>query len=400
MIVSDFRIAIDDSVLDDLRDRLRRTRFAPDFGNDDGRYGVNGDYLRSFVHYWAEMFDWRVQEERMNRFSHFRTVVDDIPVHFIHERGKGPRPLPLILTHGWPWSFWDLQQLIVPLTDPEAHGGRAEDAFDVVIPSLPGFGFSTPLRKTGIGIRETAGLWRQLMKDGLGYQRFAAQGADFGASVTHHLGHAYPEDLIGVHLSSYFDMYDRDAPDENAMPRLARLQPGQAEYGPGEEGWAARKAAAQREHFAHWVVQAGEPQTISFAMHDSPAGMAAWILERRRNWSDCGGDVESVFSRDALCTLFTLYWVTESFGTSARYYYENFRRPRDPVHDAMLAIAAPTAVGVFPRDFAALNPRRWAEEETNLKRWTVFPSGGHFGGAEKPNYLVEDLRAFFRPMRD
>jgi pimeloyl-ACP methyl ester carboxylesterase len=385
-MIEPFTINIPDAVLDDLKSRLRRTRFAADFGNEAWDYGANGTYLQELLHYWAEDYDWRAQERAMNGFSHFRTVIDNVPIHFIHERGRGPNPVPLIMSHGWPWTFWDLQKVIRPLTDPASFGGDAADAFDVIIPSLPGFGFSTPLTTPGVNFSRTADMWVRLMQR-LGYETFAAQGGDFGAFVTAQLGHKYADRMLGVHvhLAGPLGMISGNMPDALM-------------FGPGEESWQAANAAFFDQESAYSRLQSTKPQTLAYGLNDSPAGLCAWILEKRRRWSDCGGEVERRFSKDDLCTTMTLYWVTQSIGTSARFYAEARRRPWTPSHDRQPVVEAPTAVLLFENDIVKL-PRRWAEGYYNLQRWNVAQTGGHFAPMEEPGILVQDLRDFFRTLR-
>jgi pimeloyl-ACP methyl ester carboxylesterase len=383
-----FTISIPDATLEDLRDRLARTRFPRDFANDQWQYGTNTAYLKQLIEYWRTQYDWRKHEREMNSFANFKTEIDGIPIHFIHERGKGPNPVPIIMTHGWPWTFWDLHKVIRPLTDPAAHGGDARDSFDVIVPSLPGYGFSTPLTTTGVNYWTTADLWVKLMRDVLGYKKFAAEGGDWGAIVTAQLGHKYAEHLVGIH-----------------MHLLASLGffaggggPKPEDFGPGEEGWLERNRNFIENESGYMREQCTKPQTIAQALNDSPAGLAAWIVEKRRTWSDCGGDVERRFSKEDLCTTLTIYWATESYGTSARYYYEAAHHLWQPAHNRMPVVEAPTAAAVFLKE-VMLMPRRWAERYYNLKRWTVMRSGGHFAPMEEPQLLVDDIRAFFRGMR-
>ena len=381
-----FEVHVPDDALDDLQGRLRRTRFAEDFGNDAWSFGIPGGYLRALIDHWTLQFDWRAQEQRMNRYSHFLADIDGVPVHFVHERGRGPSPIPLVLTHGWPWTFWDYERLIGPLSDPVAFGGDHRDAFDVVVPSLPGTAFSSPLRTTGVGILATAELWLRLMRDTLGYDRFGAAGGDSGAFITARLGHAHPEHLIGIHLNF---------PATATMAALGSVRP--EDYSPEERQWLADPPQA-RGTSAHMAVHVEDPQTLAWAMNDSPAGLAAWMVERRRNWSDCAGDVERRFTKDELLTGVSLYWLTGTFHTSVRFYAESFRRPWPLVHDRVPPIEAPTAVAVFPRELLRV-PRRFMERQANVARWTVMPRGGHFAPAEEPGLMLEDIRAFFRGFR-
>jgi len=381
-----FEIAVPEATLTDLKDRLGRTRFPRDFGNAGWEYGTNLDYLKELVEYWRTKYDWRRHEHEMNSFANYKTTIDGIPIHFIHEPGKGPNPMPLILTHGWPWTFWDLQKVIRPLTDPAAFGGDPKDSFDVVVPSLPGYGFSTPLTTTGINYWNTADLWVKLMQDVLGYKKFAAEGGDWGAIVTAQLGHKYADRLIGIHMHLLV-----------SLGFFTGGGPTPEDFGPGEEGWLERNRNFIDNESGYMRLQCTKPQTIAHALNDSPAGLASWIVEKRRTWSDCGGDVEKRFSKDDLCTTCTLYWVTESYGTSARYYYEAAHNLWKPSHERKPVVEAPTAAAVFLKE-VMLMPRKWAERYYNLKRWTVMPTGGHFAPMEEPKLLVDDLRAFFRTL--
>jgi pimeloyl-ACP methyl ester carboxylesterase len=387
-----FTIDVPGAVLADLRDRLRRTRWPQDPGNDDWRYGASRTYLEPLLRYWLEQYDWRAQEAAMNRFEHFRITIDDVPVHYLRRRGSGPDPVPLVLTHGWPWTFWDLARVIEPLADPAASGGDPRDSFDVIVPSLPGFGFSSPLRRTGVGAARTAVLWRTLMREVLGYPRFGAQGADFGAVVTQRLAEDYPDDVIGVHLSRY------KRPPGSSAPGASAVSPD--DYGPDEAGDYERNAAGLAAAASHLNVHSGDPQSLAYGLTDSPAGLAAWILERRRSWSDCDGDLERAFTRDQLITTLMIYWVTDTVASSLRFYWETAREgTRPPRRAGERVITVPVAVGVLPKDVMAM-PRRHAEEDTDLRRWTRYARGGHFGAAEVPGLIVDDLRAFFRPLRD
>jgi pimeloyl-ACP methyl ester carboxylesterase len=382
-----FTIAVPDAVLEDLRDRLARTRFPRDFGNAKWEYGASTEYLKELVEYWRTKYDWRRHEREMNSFANYKTTIDGIPIHFIHEPGKGPKPIPLILTHGWPWTFWDLHKVIRPLTDPAAHGGDPADSFDVVVPSLPGYGFSTPLTTTGINYWNTADLWVTLMSDVLGYKKFAAEGGDWGAIVTAQLGHKYADRLIGIHMHLLV-----------SLGFFSGGGPAPEDYGPGEAGWLERNRNFMDNESGYMRLQSTKPQTIAHALNDSPAGLASWIVEKRRTWSDCGGNVEKRFSKDDLCTTLTLYWITESYGTSARYYYEAAHNPWQPSHNRTPVVEAPTGAAVFLKE-VMLMPRKWADRYYNLKRWTVMPSGGHFAPMEEPKLLVDDIRAFFRTLR-
>jgi pimeloyl-ACP methyl ester carboxylesterase len=382
--VQPFRIEVSEPNLFELRRRLGAVRWAEDFGNADWTYGVERGWLAEMIAYWRDSYDWRAHEAAMNAYPQFRAGIEGIPIHFLHVRGKGADPQPLILTHGWPWTFWDFRDVIGPLTDPAAHGAPDAPSFDLVIPSLPGFGFSTPLRKTGIEVPQIARMWVTLMTDILGYPRFGASGGDWGASITAHLGHAHADVLTGVHI-----MFP-------TVPGVTATDIRDEDFAPSEAWMPAHNRAAQDYLRSHINVQSLDPQTLAYALVDSPVGTAAWLWERRRAWSDCSGDALSVFSRDDLCTLASIYWLNGSIASSMRIYAERFRlAPANRLaHDRTPVIEAPTAYAVFPRDNLHL-PRRLLEEHTNLKRYTLMPRGGHFGAAEQPALVVEDLRAFF-----
>jgi pimeloyl-ACP methyl ester carboxylesterase len=386
--VERFRVSIPEHLLADLRQRLTRTRWAGDFENADWAYGTEQGYLTELVRYWAKDFDWKAQEETLNAFSHYRVNLEGVPIHFIHEKGRGPRPIPLIMTHGWPWTFWDMHKVIRPLTHPAEFGGDPNDAFDVVVPSLPGFGFSTPLKQSGITFMRTADLWVRLM-EGLGYPRFAAQGSDIGAFVSSQLGHEYADKVLGIHITFPMPL-DANTNPESFPPSTA--------YGPDEQDALRRNTSFMNDGTGYVSIQSTRPQTLAYAMHDSPAGMCAWFLEKRRAWSDCDGNVEKVFSKDELLTAMTLYWVTESFDSAARFYYETHQHPWKPSHPGPRMVDVPTGVAIMPKDVVQM-PRSWAQEYYDLRSWNVFPAGGHFAHMEQPEALVEDIRNFFRPLR-
>lgn len=383
--VQPFRIDVPQGDLDDVHERLRRTRWPQEIGdNGDWQVGTNLGYMRQLVNYWLNSYDWRGQEAAMNALPQFRTMIDDVPVHFIHVRGKGPNPMPLVINHGWPWTFWDMRKIIGPLSDPASHGGDPADAFEVIAPSLPGFAFSSPLETEGMFFNPTADLWVKLMAR-LGHDRFATQGGDIGAYVSARLGHKYADKIIGVHLHLAGP----------AMPPY----PVPEDYAPEEQAWGAKFAQFMAQGSGYMQIQRTRPQTIGFAMHDSPVGLAAWLIEKRRAWSDCGGDVEAVFSKDDLITTAMLYWLTDTYVSSARHYYEAKPERLVPCHDRQPPVEAPTALLQFKND-VWLQPRKWAERYYNLRRWNVADEGGHFAPMEVPGLLVDDIRAFFRNLRD
>jgi pimeloyl-ACP methyl ester carboxylesterase len=385
MKIEPFKIDVPQNEIDALRTRLANTRWAPELDNENWSYGVNGTYLRELMTYWQDGFDWRAQEARINSFPQFRAEIDGVPIHFIHVRGKGPNPVPIVLNHGWPWTFWDFKDVIMALADPAAHGGDPEDAFDVIVPSLPGFAFSGPLPRNGVGYVETAGMWVKLMRE-LGYERFVSHGGDAGAFVSARLGHAHPESVIGVHLS--FPI----------LPGVPHDAGDPADFTPEERALIEGQDRGQGA-FIHVVINASDPQTLAWAMHDSPVGLAAWILLRRRAWSDCHGDVETKFDKDTLLTHLSLYWFTNSFiGSELFCRASGFPQPMALANDIKPEISVPTAVAVLPKDLLH-RPRSIVAAHSDLRQWTLFPSGGHFGAAEEPELMTKDIRSFVRPLR-
>lgn len=384
--IEQFRIDIADADICDLEDRLARTRWPREIGdNTEWQAGTNLTYMRELAAYWQGEFDWRAQEAAMNAWPHFRTDIDGFPIHFIHVKGAGPAPMPLILNHGWPWTFWDFRKVIGPLTDPAAYGGDPADAFDLVIPSLPGFAFSGPLSQPDVTPPAIADLWAKLMHQ-LGYARFAVQGSDVGDYVATFLGHRHPDRVAGIHLQHVIPVRGPFPTDEDYAP---------------DEQWAI----ATRDRFAvsgmgYFNLQSTKPQTIAYAMTDSPVGLAAWLIEKRRDWAGTNGDIESVFSKDDLLTTVCLYWFTETYRSAAQHYHA----PRVPgrikpfVHDRIPVVEVPVAALQFGQDIT-FRPRAWAERMLNIKRWTVAERGGHFGAFERPELLVNDLREFFRTLR-
>ncbi len=377
-----FNINIPQADLDDLSVRLERTRWPDEVIGIGWDYGTHLAYLKELVEYWHDRFDWRTQEKAMNAFSHYRAEIDGFGIHFIHERGKGPNPMPLIITHGWPSSFFEMLKLIPLLTDPGSYGGDPTDAFDVVVPSMPGYGFSDRYTKPGMLSARVADLWARLMVDELEYTRFAASGGDIGAGVSTRLGLNYPDQVIGIHVSA--------VARPNPTPNADQLSPAEKAYLQVSDRW-------EQEEGGYDHIQATRPQTLAYGLNDSPAGLAAWILEKFRAWSDCGGDVERRFSKDELLTNITLYWVTETINSSIRMYYESRHNPI-PLKPGD-RIQVPCAIALT-REEVDHAPREWAERTYNVQHWTEFPRGGHFIAAEEPELLAEDLRKFFRRLRN
>jgi microsomal epoxide hydrolase len=376
-----FTIRVPDEVLQDLRERLDRVRW-PDEAPDGGwRYGTDLAYMKELVTYWRDRYDWRAHEAQLNRLPQFTVPLDGIDLHFVHARGAGPRPVPLLLSHGWPGSVWEFHRLIPLLTDPAAHGGDPADAFTVVAPSLPGYGFSFRPNQPRLDIPDIADVFARLMTEVLGYPRFAAQGGDWGAFVTARLGYAYPDRLVGIHLNLLTLRRDPATVTDPSPEERAYLQE--------LKRWLSEETGYQ------WI-QGTRPQTLAYGLTDSPAGLAAWIVEKLRAWSDCGGDLERRFSKDVILTNVMLYWVTGAINSSFWPYYGRRHAPW-PIPEGQ-RIPVPTAYASFPREILH-QPRAWAERAYNLVRWTEMPAGGHFAALEEPEALAADIRAFFRALR-
>ena len=378
-----FTINIPDERLEDLRSRLRAARWPKPVDGEGWGDGTDLQFLQRFTEYWLNSFDWRAQEKRLNGLPQFMVTVDGQEIHFVHLRGSGPAPLPLILTHGWPGSFAEMEQVIPLMTDPQAHGGDPADAFHVVVPSLPGYGFSPAPTTRGVSSRRIAGLWRGLMAK-LGYTRFALQGGDIGAGVSVWTARLFPERVIGAHLN--FIPFGYRPPMGNDLPPIS-LE---------EQAYVDKLAVWTAEEGAYAHLHSTRPQTLSYALTDSPVGLAAWIVEKFRSWSDCNGDVEQAFGFDTLLTDISLYWFSDDINGSLRLYKENRLAPL--AFNPGERVAPPLGVALFPRELP-MPPRTWVERAFDLRRWTVMPRGGHFAALEQPDLLVEDIRAFFRPLR-
>jgi pimeloyl-ACP methyl ester carboxylesterase len=374
-MVEPYRIAVADALLHDLGDRLARTRWPDAIAGAGWDYGADLTFVRDLCEHWRTGYDWRAREASLNALPHFTAEVDGVRQHFWHVRGRGPDPLPLLLIHGWPGSPVEYMELIGPLTDPAAHGGDAADAFDVVVPDLPGFGFAGHPRERGWGLSRIAGAFDTLMSRELGYGRYGTHGGDWGSLISGRLGAEHAGHVCGVHLGMPYG----DVP---------------ATAGAEERAAAAAQERGRFRERGYSAIQRTKPDVLTIAQMDSPAGACAWIVEKFRAWSDCDGDVESVFSRDVLLTNVMFYWATGSIASAARIYYEAFSEGMFAGGD----VKVPTAVTAFPKEpFAA--ERDWMESRVNLVRWTDMPSGGHFGALERPGLVVNDLRAFFRELR-
>jgi pimeloyl-ACP methyl ester carboxylesterase len=377
-----FALNVADTAITDLRERLARTRFPDQAPGEPWAYGTNVDYLRGLTEYWRTAFDWRTQEARLNAFPQFKAPLHDIDVHFLHVPGKGPNPCPLLLMHGWPGSVFEFIELIPRLTDPASFGGDPADAFTVVAPSLPGYGMSFRPGQKRFGIEEIADCLAGLMTETLGYHRFAAQGGDWGGITASRMGYAHADKLIGIHVNLL------------AVRRDGSML---SDPSPEERKYLDELAYWLKEETGYQWIQGTRPQTLSFGLTDSPAGLAAWIVEKFRAWSDCNGDVERVFTRDQLLANISLYWFTGAIGSSFFPYYFRMHRPW-PIPEGG-TIAVPAGYSQFPREMLRA-PRSLAERTyTDIRRWTVMPRGGHFAAMEQPAALADDIRAFFRPLR-
>jgi microsomal epoxide hydrolase len=363
-----------------LRRRLAATRFPDQIPDTGWDYGAELSYMKELLSYWLDEFDWRKQEAKLNRFDHFRTDIDGQGIHFIHARSKSENAFPVLISHGWPGSVVEFLKVIEPLTDPEAHGGRAEDALHVICPSLPGYGFSDPTHERGYDVQSMAEAFAKLMAR-LGYNRYGAQGGDWGALITTNLARIDPEHVAGIHLN---------------MPMALPPPEGDEGLTNEEKAEVAEAESFEKNETGYQRIQATKPQTLGFALNDSPAGLAAWIVEKFRTWSDCDGDVESCFTKDELLTNITVYWATRTITSSVRLYYETFKSLR--VGFIGPKIETPTGVARFPREIYK-PPRKWVEKHYNVTHWTVMPRGGHFAAMEQPGLFADDVRRFFASIR-
>jgi pimeloyl-ACP methyl ester carboxylesterase len=375
--ITPFRIDVPEADLADLRERLRRTRWPEREPVDDWSQGIPLDYVKDLCRYWAEEYDWRASEARLNTFPQFRTELDGLGIHFLHVRSPEPDALPLVITHGWPGSIVEFHKVIGPLSDPAAHGGDPADAFHVVCPSLPGYGWSDKPSSAGWGTPRIAAAWAQLMSR-LGYGRYGAQGGDWGASVTTYLAQQDADRLAGIHLNMVIAL-----PDPATMDDLTERE---------------EAAIASFGHYDRWdsgysKQQSTRPQTLGYGLLDSPAGQCAWITEKFRAWTDCDGDPANVLSADEMLDNVMLYWLPGTGASSARLYWQSFRDfNADP-------ITVPTGCSIFPKEIFRPS-RRWAEKRfTDLRYWNEPDKGGHFAALEQPETFVNELRACFRALR-
>jgi epoxide hydrolase len=374
-----FQIRVDDSVLEDLRDRLARTRFPDQIEGTGWEYGIPTSYLRELVDHWRTRYDWRAEETRLNELDHFRTSIDGQSIHFVHARSGSPDAFPLLLLHGWPGSIVEFLDVLPRLVDPAAFGGDPGDAFDVVAPSLPGYGFSEPTRSRGWDEARIAGAFAELMER-LGYTRYGSQGGDWGAQVTSRIGLLDPEHCAAIHLNMPIGVQPREpgALSDEEQADLAAMR----QFVKEESGYANE--------------QGTKPQTIGAALNDTPAGLLGWIVEKFRAWSDCDGDPETCFSRDRMITNVMLYWVTETIASSARLYWESRHGAQGT--GALPFVDVPTGVARYPKEVLRW-PRSWVEAQYRIVHWTDMDRGGHFAAMEQPELFVGDVRRFFAALR-
>ena len=380
-MIEPFHIEVRQETLDEIYTKV--ANFPWHEMPDDGgwEYGTNLDYMKDLCAYWLEQFDWRQQERSLNRFSHFKCLVDDIDLHFIHEKGSAPQSMPLIISHGWPGSIAEFNNIIEPLAHPEQFGGHVDDAFDVIVPSLPGFGFSgRPSRP--IGPRRIATLFNNLMTDQLGYTDYLAQGGDWGGAVSSWLGFEHAPSCKGIHIN------------------ILTMRHPQGPLGPEEITWSEQFEQDQIMQNGYRTQQATKPQTLSYAMMDSPVGVAAWIIEKFHSWSDTQrDDVESVHDKDALLTNIMIYLVTRTFNTASWIYYGRREEGGRLLSQKDHRVEVPTGAALFPAEMLAWPPRSYVERLYRITQWTEMPRGGHFAAMEQPTLLIDDIRTFARQFR-
>ncbi len=375
-MIKPFKVDISEKILLNIYSKVKNYEWheIPDDGGWD--YGTNLDYMKEFSKYWVEKFNWRKTEEKINRFKNFKTKINGVEIHFIHEKGSGVNPKPLLLSHGWPGSIIEFLHIIDQLAHPEKFGGKEEEAFDVVVPSLPGFGFSSRPSKP-IGPRKISEIFNSLMTNTLGYKKYIAQGGDFGGSICTWLAYDYPKFLAGIHINILIIRHP-DGPQTEK-----------------EREWQERFKKEQRIEDGYRTQQATKPQTLSYAMMDSPVGVAAWIIEKMRGWSDLKKqDIESVYSKDILLSNIMIYLVTKTFNTASWIYYGRMKEGGRSLPREHLPLKTPTAAALFPKEYLEWAPKSYVERIYNIQQWTEMPRGGHFAALEQPDLFVKDIRDF------
>ncbi len=386
MSVQPFTIAVPQATLDDLHERLARTRWPDEAEQTGWSYGTNLGYLKELVDYWQHSYDWRAQEAKLNQFAQFRAEVEGQRIHFLHARGKGPHPPPLLLLHGWPDSFYRYHKIIPLLTDPASYGGNPENSFDVIVPSLPGFGFSDrPHFPGGMKSLRSAELLSKLMTEELGYQRYVVGGGDIGSRVARLLALAHPEQVSGMYLTDI------------GFPREIAFPPDVPSPSPAEGRFLGSAGMWFIQEGAYAALQTTKPQTISYALSDSPVGLAGWIVEKFRAWSDCNGEIEKSYTKDELLTNIMIYWVTGTISSSARLYLEDTFQSTPQLSMGQY-IEVPAGIATFPKDLT-YPPRELGERFLRVARWTEMPRGGHFAALEEPELYANDVREFVSTLR-
>jgi len=377
-MIKPFKLEIPDKTIQNIYSKVKNYPWheMPDDGGWD--YGTNLDYMKEFSDYWINKFDWKKTEGKLNKFKNFKSNINGIDIHFIHEKGSGSNPKPLLLSHGWPGSIIEFLHIIDKLAHPEKFGGKEEDAFDVIVPSLPGYGFSGRPANP-IGPRKMAGIFNLLMTNVLGYKKYIAQGGDFGATIATWLAYDFPNKMLGIHINILIIRHP-DGPQTKE-----------------EKDWQERFKKEQRIEDGYRTQQATKPQTLSYAMMDSPVGVAAWIIEKMRGWSDIkNGDIESVYSKDILLSNIMIYLVTNTFNTASWIYYGRREEGGRTLPKEHLPLKVPTAVALFPKEYLEWAPRSYVERIYNIQQWTEMPKGGHFAALEQPDLLIKDIKDFAR----
>lgn len=384
-VVVPYKISIPESDIEDLAARLAKSRLPDQLNSISWEYGSDLSFMQEVLSYWREEFDWKEQERRLNQFDHFKTQIDGLEMHFIHQRSENPNSIPLMLVHGWPGSISEFTNILGPLTDPVAYGGDISDSFHLVAPSLPGFGFSGIPSETGYSPEKIAKILAQLMEK-IGYDQYAIAGGDWGAIINRHLANHYPERLIGLHSNMILASPPTDQEKREQVTEA-------------EASAASARQSYMLNEVAYQQIQGTKPQTLGYGLNDSPLGLAAWVIEKFHGWSDLPqdsrGDLNKVFTMDELLTNVSIYWFTNTITSSTRIYYENRNTPQEK---PMEFINVPTGASIFPAEIF-ITPRAWAEAAYDLRHWTVMDRGGHFAALEEPELYLNDLRTFFRLLR-
>ncbi len=380
-MIKPFNISVSDDTLNQIYSKVKNYPWH-EMPNDGGwEYGANLDYMKEISKYWVSEFDWRKYEREINKFPNFITKVDDIDIHFIHEKGSGSKPMPLLISHGWPGTIVEFLHIIEKLAHPEHFGGKEEDAFDVIAPSLPGFGFSGR-PPCPVGPRKMANIFNNLMTKKLGYKNYLAQGGDWGGAITTWLAYDHSKTCNAIHINIFTMRHPNGSQTKE------------------EKDWETKFVKDQIMQDGYRTQQATKPQTLSYGMMDSPVGIAAWIIEKFYFWSDIkNNDIESVYSKDTLLANIMVYIVTKTFNTASWIYYGRREEGGRFLPKDFRRIEVPTAAALFPAEMLAWPPRSYAERMYNIKRWTKMPKGGHFAALEQPDLLVDDIRAFARSLR-